>query len=102
MLVAARRRRPKGVDVVVGVVETHGRAETEASSPGSRSSPRRKVEYKGHTLEEMDLDAILARRPRLVLVDELAHSQCARQPPSQALSRRAGPARLPASTSIRR
>src|SRR5215510_2763937 len=74
MLVAARRRKAEGVDVVVGVVETHGRAETEAQLAGLEVIPRRPVEYKGRALEEMDLDAILARRPQLVLVDELAHS----------------------------
>jgi two-component system sensor histidine kinase KdpD len=74
MLLAARRRKAEGVDVVVGVVETHGRAETEAQLAGLEVVPRRKVEYKGRGLEEMDLDAILARRPQLVLVDELAHT----------------------------
>src|SRR6185369_16821176 len=74
MLSAARKRRQEGIDVVVGVVETHGRAETEAQLAGLEVIPRRRVEYKGRSIEEMDLDAILARRPRLVLVDELAHS----------------------------
>jgi two-component system sensor histidine kinase KdpD len=74
MLLAARRRKAEGIDVAIGVVETHGRAETEAQLGGLEVVPRRKVEYKGRTLEEMDLDAILARRPQLVLVDELAHS----------------------------
>jgi two-component system sensor histidine kinase KdpD len=74
MLSAARRRKTEGVDVVIGVVETHGRAETEAQLAGLELVARRKVEYKGRTLEEMDLDAILARRPALVLVDELAHT----------------------------
>ena len=74
MLTAAHARRREGVDVVVGVVETHGRAETEALLAGLETTPRRLVEYKGHTLREMDLDAILARRPVLVLVDELAHT----------------------------
>ena len=74
MLTDARRRRHEGIDVVVGVVETHGRAETEAQLAGLEIVPRRPVEYKGRTLEEMDLDAILARRPKLVLVDELAHT----------------------------
>jgi two-component system sensor histidine kinase KdpD len=77
MLVEARRRKTEGVDVVVGVVETHGRAETEAQLAGLEVVPRRKVEYKGRVLEEMDLDAILARRPQLVLVDELAHTNAA-------------------------
>ena len=74
MLTAARRRKVDGVDVVVGVVETHGRAETEALLAGLEIVPRRSVDYKGRTLEEMDLDAILERRPELVLVDELAHT----------------------------
>ena len=59
---------------MVGVVETHGRAETEAQLAGLEIIPRKHVEYKGQVLEEMDLDAILARRPQLVLVDELAHT----------------------------
>ena len=74
MLAAARRRKAEGVDVVVGVVETHGRAETEAQLVGLEVIPQRKVDYKGRVLEEMDIDAILTRRPALVLVDELAHS----------------------------
>ncbi|WP_428485478.1 DUF4118 domain-containing protein [Rhodopila sp.] len=61
-------------DVVIGVVETHGRAETEALTVGLEMVPRRTIAYRGQTLTEMDLDAILARRPHLVLVDELAHS----------------------------
>ncbi len=74
MLSAARARLREGVDVVVGVVETHGRKETEALIDGLEVIPRQSVEYRGRVLEEMDLDAILARRPQLVLVDELAHS----------------------------
>lgn len=74
MLSTARRRKLEGIDVVVGVVETHGRAETEAQLAGLEILPRRRVGYKGRTLEEMDIDAILARRPALVLVDELAHT----------------------------
>ena len=74
MLAAARRRKIDGVDVVVGLVETHGRAETEAQAAGLEVVPRRLVDYKGRALEEMDLDAILRRRPALVLVDELAHT----------------------------
>jgi len=74
MLSAARRRKAAGIDVVVGVAETHGRAETEAQLAGLELVPRRVVEYKGRTLEEMDLDAVLKRRPALVLVDELAHT----------------------------
>jgi two-component system sensor histidine kinase KdpD len=74
MLQAAHERRADGVDVVVGAVETHGRAETEALLRGLEVIPRKRVEYRGTVLEEMDLDAILARRPDLVLVDELAHT----------------------------
>ncbi|WP_298814165.1 sensor histidine kinase KdpD [uncultured Sphingomonas sp.] len=74
MLSEGAARRRDGVDVVVGVVETHGRAETEALTRGQEIVPRRAVAYEGRTLHEMDLDAILARAPRLVLVDELAHT----------------------------
>jgi two-component system sensor histidine kinase KdpD len=74
MLSEAAGRRDAGVDVVIGVVETHGRAETQAKVHGFETIPRRAVEYQGHTLDEMDIDAILVRRPRLVLVDELAHT----------------------------
>jgi two-component system sensor histidine kinase KdpD len=74
MLLSAQGKRREGADVVVGVVETHGRRETEALLEGLEVIPRREVEYKGHRLNEMDLDAILKRRPELVLVDELAHS----------------------------
>jgi two-component system, OmpR family, sensor histidine kinase KdpD len=74
MLSAAKARFREGADVVVGVVETHGRRETEALLDGLEIMPRREVEYRGRTLAEMDLDALLARRPQLALVDELAHS----------------------------
>ncbi|NJR80106.1 sensor histidine kinase [Sphingomonas corticis] len=74
MLSEGLARRRDGVDVVVGVVETHGRAETEALTRGHEIVPRRAVAYEGRTLFEMDLDAVLARAPRLVLVDELAHT----------------------------
>jgi two-component system sensor histidine kinase KdpD len=74
MLEAARRELAAGRDVVVGCVETHGRKETEALLEGSPVIPRRKVEYRGVVLMEMDLDAVLARHPGLVLVDELAHT----------------------------
>ncbi|MEA2744428.1 MAG: two-component system, OmpR family, sensor histidine kinase KdpD, partial [Acetobacteraceae bacterium] len=74
MLTAARARRRENVDVVIGVVETHGRAETEALTAGLETVPQRIVTYRGTVLREMDLDAILARRPALVLVDELAHT----------------------------
>jgi two-component system sensor histidine kinase KdpD len=74
MLKAAHEAKMKGIDVVIGYVETHKRAETEALLEGLSVIPRRKLDYHGTTLEEMDLDAILARKPQLVLVDELAHT----------------------------
>ena len=77
MLSEGAARRRDGVDVVVGIVETHGRAETEALTRGHEIVARRAIPYEGRTLHEMDLDAILARAPRLVLVDELAHTNVA-------------------------
>lgn len=74
MLSEGKARAKEGVDVVVGVVETHGRAETEALTRGLEITPRRAVPYEGRTLHEMDIDGVLARRPRLALVDELAHT----------------------------
>ncbi|MEK1890665.1 MAG: sensor histidine kinase KdpD [Phyllobacterium sp.] len=74
MLMAGRAAIADRRDVVIGVVETHGRKETQALVDGFEVIARRKVNYKDHHLEEMDLDAILARRPDLVLVDELAHT----------------------------
>lgn len=74
MLSEGAALRSGGSDVVIGVVETHGRAETEAKVQGFELIPRRRLQYQGHSLDEMDIDAILARRPALVLVDELAHT----------------------------
>jgi two-component system sensor histidine kinase KdpD len=74
MLEAARREQADGGGVLVGVIETHGRAETAALLEGLEVLPRRQVGYRGVALEEFDLEAALARRPRLVLVDELAHT----------------------------
>jgi len=74
MLRAAQQELKDGVDLVVGVVETHGRAETEALLAGLPVIPRRQVEYRNIRITEMDLEAILARKPRLVLVDEFAHT----------------------------
>lgn len=74
MLEAAQARRRTGEEVVVGLVETHGRRETEALLAGLEVLPRRVVEHRGVTLAEFDLDAALARRPALLLVDELAHT----------------------------
>ncbi len=74
MLLSAAAQRRAGVDVVIGLIETHGRAETEALVRDFEIIPRKHIDYNGRHLEEMDLDAILARKPRLVLVDELAHT----------------------------
>jgi len=74
MLRAARRRKAEGGDVVVGVVETHGRKETQSLLRGLEVMPRRPIEYRGRTLLEFDIDAALERRPELLLVDEYAHS----------------------------
>jgi two-component system sensor histidine kinase KdpD len=74
MLEAAHQRLVEGVDVVAGYIETHKRAETETLVAGLEVMPRRQIEYRGTVLYEMDVDAILARRPGLVLVDEFAHT----------------------------
>lgn len=74
MLGSGAERHREGADVVIGIVETHGRAETERLAHGLETLPRARVSYKGRILEEMDIDAVLARRPSLVLVDELAHT----------------------------
>jgi two-component system sensor histidine kinase KdpD len=74
MLEAARHQQAPGADTVIGWVETHGRAETEALLPGLERLAARAFEYRGTTLHEFDLDAALARRPALILVDELAHT----------------------------
>ena len=74
MLKEAHAQRARGVDVVVGVVETYGRPDTQAQVQDLEIVPRRQIEYRGTVLEEMDVDAIIARRPQACLVDELAHS----------------------------
>lgn len=74
MLMSGRAKLADGIDTIVGLVETHGRKETEALVTGFEIIPRAKIDYRGQQLDEMDIDAILARRPDLVLVDELAHT----------------------------
>src|ERR1700689_1841084 len=74
MLQSAHAKLKAGIDVVVGVVETHGRAETEALLQGLEVLPRKRLEYRDQVLEEMDLDGLIARHPQIALVDELAHT----------------------------
>jgi two-component system, OmpR family, sensor histidine kinase KdpD len=74
MLEEAHALRKRGTDIVVGFVETHGRAETAALVAGLEVVPYRNIEYRGLTIEEMDVDAVIARRPAIVVVDELAHT----------------------------
>ncbi len=74
MLLEGHRLKDEGIDVVVGLVETHGRKETAALVEGLEGVPRRKQEYRGVVLEEMDLDAVLVRKPTVALIDELAHT----------------------------
>src|SRR5262245_41224092 len=74
MLEDAHAFRREGVDIVIGLIETYGRADTEAQIGDLEIVPKRKVEYRGVVLEEMDVDAILARQPQMCVVDELAHT----------------------------
>jgi two-component system sensor histidine kinase KdpD len=74
MLLAARERRAENIDIVVGLVETHGRQDTAALLEGLEVLPTRRIEYRGTTLREFDLDAALKRKPSILLVDELAHT----------------------------
>src|SRR5690349_24715992 len=74
MLCEAHRRAERGTDVVVGFVETHGRAKTAALLDGLEAVPRKQLTYRGHEFTEMDLDAVLARKPEVAIVDELAHT----------------------------
>jgi two-component system sensor histidine kinase KdpD len=74
MLLEGHRLKQEGIDVVIGLVETHGRAETARLIEGLEVVPRKQIQYRGITIEEMDLGAVLARRPEVALVDELAHT----------------------------
>ena len=74
MLTEGAARKQQGMDVVIGVVETHGRAETEALVKGLEIIPKKPIDYQGRVLAEMDIDSVLVRRPQLALVDELAHT----------------------------
>ncbi|MEI6134805.1 MAG: PTS sugar transporter subunit IIA [Desulfomonile sp.] len=74
MLIEGHRLKADGIDVAIGLVETHGRSETKNLIEGLELIPRRKKDYRGITLEEMDIDAILGRKPQVALIDELAHT----------------------------
>ena len=74
MLEAAHQRKAQGIDVVIGYIETHKRVETEELVEDLEVLPRQQVEYHNVTLSELDVDAVLARRPKIVLVDEFAHT----------------------------
>ncbi len=74
MLEAAGRMAREGVDTIIGYVETHGRGETEGLLEGLEAVPRKKIDHRGIVVEEFDIDAVLKRRPVVVLVDELAHT----------------------------
>ena len=93
MLEEAHALKARGVDVVVAFVETYGRVDTEARVGDLEVIPRRTVPYKGAVLEEMDLDAVMVRKPAVALVDELAHTNVPGQPSRETVSGRPGAAR---------
>ena len=74
MLEEAHELRNQGVDVVLGIIETHGRVETEALINGLETIPLKRIEYRGAVFKELDVEAVIARRPQVVIVDELAHT----------------------------
>src|SRR5438552_9876968 len=80
MLHAAHGLKERGVDVVLGFIETHGRAETAVLIDGLEVVPRRRIEYRGVSVEEMDVEAVLARRPQVAIVDEVAHTNAPGSP----------------------
>ena len=86
MLTSARTEKSGGRDVVAGLIETHGRRETEQLVEGFEILPRKPIVYRNQVMQEFDLDAALARRPKLLLVDEYAHTNVPGQPPPQALA----------------
>ena len=93
MLGEGQRRARRGTDVVVGFVETHGRPHTAEMLDGLEVVPRQIIDYRGASFTEMDLDAVLARRPEVALVDELAHTNVPGQPEREALAGHRGAAR---------
>ena len=101
MLEAVREQKLDGVDAIVGYVETHGRAETDALLTGLEILPPKTVDYRGTALREFDLDAALARRPTLIIVDELA-TRTRRAPGTPSAGRTWSSCSTPGSTSTRR
>jgi two-component system sensor histidine kinase KdpD len=99
MLSEGRRRRDRGTDVVIGFVECHGRERTEEMIGDLEVVPRKKVEYRGSVLEEMDLDAVLARHPKVALIDELAHTNVPGSGKNENAGRTCWRSSRPASTS---
>ena len=98
MLNEGKRRRERGTDVVVGFVESHKRPLTEALLEGFEVVPRMVVEYRGARFEEMDLDAVLARHPKVALVDELAHTNVPGRAATPSAGRTCSSFSTPAST----
>ncbi len=86
MLQEAQRLRAQGLDILIGVVETHGRKETAALLNGLATQPARRIHHRSRLIQEFDLDAALARRPALILMDELAHSNAHGFTPSETLA----------------
>ena len=80
MLAEGRRRHERGTDVVIGILETHGRSFTAAQAEGLEAVARRTVEHRGTNLTELHVDAVIARRPQVALVDELAHTNAPGSP----------------------
>ena len=98
MLQEAHALRARGLDVVVGLVETYGRADTEAQVKDLEVIPRRTVEYRGVTLEEMDVEAIVRRKPQVCVVDELAHTNVPGSRRTRSGTRTCSTSSMPAST----
>ena len=90
MLLAAREKRSENIDIIVGLVETHGRQDTASLLEGLEVLPLKQIDYRGTSLHEFDLDAALKRKPSIILVDELAHTnaQGCRHPKTMARHRR--------------
>ena len=102
MLEEGHRRVGRGTDLVVGFVEAHGRPHTPELLDGLEIVPRSRIEYRGVVVEEMDTDAIIARKPTVALIDELAHTNVPGSPRDRSAGRTSRSSATPASTSSRR